>query len=190
MSFLELFLIAAGLSMDAFAVSACIGLSIKDKKSGWDKAVMAGLYFGGAQFIMPLIGYFAGARFADKIEDFSGYIAFAILAFIGGKMIKESFDKENKAVADLSHKKMLILAVATSIDALFVGVGVLSFSFSGARIFSAAGFIGVTTFILSAAGVKIGGIFGLKLKNKAEFAGGLILILIGARILLEHWEII
>ena len=192
MGLLGLFLIAAGLSMDAFAVSACIGLGIKDKKSGWKKAVSAGLYFGGAQFIMPVAGYFAGASVADKIAGFSGYIAFIILAFIGGKMIRASFDKscENKPDTDLCRKKMLILAAATSIDALFVGVGVLSFNFSARSIFFAAGFIGAVTFILSASGVKLGGLLGLKLKNKAEFAGGLVLVLIGVRILLEHTGII
>jgi len=187
MGLLELFLIAAGLSMDAFAVAACIGLSIKDKKSSLDKSLITGLYFGGAQAVMPVLGYLAGARFADRITGFSGYIAFAVLAFIGGKMIKEGFDKENKVNVDLSHRKMLILAVATSIDAFAVGI---TFAFLDVNIASAAGFIGVVTFVFSAAGVKIGRILGLKLKNKAEFAGGLILVLMGARILLGHLEII
>lgn len=189
MGLLELFFIAVGLSMDALAVSACIGLNIKAKEKSLRKAVTAGLYFGGAQAVMPLIGYFAGIWFAGRISEFSGYITFVILAFIGAKMIKESFEKadNNRVNSDLSFKKMLPLAVATSIDALAVGV---SFALEDVNIGAAAGFIGVITFIVCAVGVKIGGILGARFKAKAEFAGGLILILIGARILLGHLEII
>ena len=188
MGMLELFFIAVGLSMDAFAVSACIGLNLNSRKSGLNEAITAGIYFGTAQAVMPLAGYYAGSRFADKISDYSGYIAFVILAFIGGKMLKESFDKSNNKInADVNFKKMLPLAAATSIDALSVGI---SFAFLNVNIFSAVSFIGIITFILSATGVKIGGILGLKFKSKAEFSGGLILILIGAKILIEHWEII
>ena len=188
MGLLELFLIAVSLSMDAFAVSACIGLNIKNKRLNWNQAVISGLYFGAAQFIMPVIGYLAGSSFTDRVSGFSAYIGFAVLAFIGAKMIKESLDKsEKKLGSDLNYKNMLVLAVATSIDALAVGI---VFAVENVSIIPAAGFIGVVTFILAIVGVKIGGILGSKLKNKAEFAGGFILILIGAKILLEHLEII
>jgi putative Mn2+ efflux pump MntP len=193
MGLMELFFIALGLSADAFAVSTCIGLSIKNKKSNLDETLKAGLYFGISQAVMPVIGYFAAAQFADRISNYSGYIAFGILAFIGGKMIKESFDKsdksdkpENQLNADLGFKKMFPLAVATSIDALAVGV---TFALRNVSILPAAGFIGITTFLLAAAGVKIGGILGMKFKSKAEFAGGLVLLLMGVKILLEHLEI-
>ena len=191
MHLLELFFIAVGLSMDAFAVAACIGLSARDniRKSfaeNLERSLTVGLYFGIAQAVMPLAGYFAGIWFADNdsITAVSGYIAFAILAFIGGKMIKGSFSKsEEQTSADLSFRKMLPLAVATSIDALAVGV---SFAFLSVNIFAAIGIIGIVTFVLCAAGVKIGSVLGAKIKSKAEFIGGLILILIGVSILAEQ----
>ena len=181
MGLLELFLIAVGLSMDAFAVAACIGLNAKP---GWGRALTVGLYFGAAQSVMPVIGWLAGASFAEHIAGFSAYIAFAVLAFIGGKMIKESFAMPaGNKIDGLNHKKMLAFAAATSIDALAVGI---TFAFLSVNILAAAGLIGAVTFILSAAGVKIGAALGVKLKSKAEFAGGLILIIIGAKILLEQ----
>ena len=180
MGLLELFLVAVGLSMDAFAVAACIGLGAKPC---WGRALTVGLYFGAAQAAMPVIGWLVGASFAEHIAGFSAYIAFAVLAFIGGKMIKESFKPAENRIDGLSHKKMLVFAAATSVDALAVGI---TFAFLSVNILAAAGLIGAVTFILSAAGVKIGGILGVKLKSKAEFAGGLILIIIGAQILLEQ----
>jgi len=190
MGILELLLIAVSLSMDAFAVSACIGLSVTTDR--FSKAITAGLYFGTAQAVMPLAGSSAGTLFAGRITAFSGYIAFVILAVIGGKMIKESLGKPDKSDklnidADVSFRKMFPLAVATSIDALAVGV---SFAMSSVNIFAAVGFIGIITFVFGAAGVQIGGMLGGKFKSKAEFAGGLVLVLIGVKILLEHIGII
>jgi putative Mn2+ efflux pump MntP len=189
MGLFELLSIAVGLSMDAFAVSVCIGLSLRDEKSNLKKACIAGLYFGIFQAVMPLIGYFAGSTFADKISGIDHWITFVILALIGGKMIKESLsgDDDKTDYSDLSAKKMLPFAIATSIDALAIGV---TFSFHEINIFPTVGSIGAITFILSVVGVKIGGFFGSKSKNAAEIAGGVILILIGLKILLEHLEII
>jgi len=186
MGFLELFLIAAGLSMDAFAVAVCTGLSSRERL--FKKAVIVGLYFGFFQAAMPLIGYLIGAQFADAISAFDHWIAFVLLLFIGGKMIFESFKKEDGKVADASLKpsKMLPLALATSIDALAVGV---SFAFLSVDIVPAISFIGAVTFLLSMAGVKIGSLFGTKFKSKAELAGGVILVLMGAKILMEHMGI-
>ena len=202
MGIIELFSIAAGLSMDAFAVSACIGLGLYAKTDNIDNtdntakqlgnlknAVIVGLYFGIFQAVMPLIGYFAGVWFSDKISVIGDWVAFALLLFVGLKMIKESSEKSDESGDcggdnPLKIKKMLPLAVATSIDALAVGV---SFAFMKVSIFPAASFIGAVTFILSAAGVKIGGIFGTKFKSKAEFAGGVVLILIGVKIIAEHF---
>ncbi len=185
MSIIELILLAIGLSMDAFAVSVCTGLSLR--KTALGSMLIVGLYFGVFQAVMPLIGYFLGARFADKITSFDHLIVFILLCVIGGKMIIESFSKEeNESSAkevSLGPAKMLPLALATSIDALAVGI---SFAFLSVEIVPAVTSIGVTTFLLSAAGIKIGSIFGLKFKAKAEIAGGVILILIGAKILLEH----
>lgn len=185
MSTIELILLAIGLSMDAFAVSVCTGLSLR--KTALGSMLIVGLYFGVFQAVMPLIGYFLGSRFADKITSFDHLIVFVLLCVIGGKMIVESFSKEeNESSAkevSLGPAKMLPLALATSIDALAVGI---SFAFLSVAIVPAVTIIGVTTFLLSAAGIKIGSIFGLKFKAKAEIAGGVILILIGAKILLEH----
>lgn len=185
MSFIELFLIAVGLSMDAFAVSVCKGLSVKRLSA--KHALIVGIYFGGFQFLMPVIGYLLGFRFEHIITNIDHWIAFVLLAFIGGSMIKESFGKSEELNDDFSFKTMLMMAVATSIDALAVGI---TFAFLSVRILPAAGLIGITTFIISGAGIYIGNVFGAKYKSRAELAGGVILILIGVKILLEHLGII
>ena len=184
MSFPELLLIAVGLSMDAFAVSICKGLSIK--KLGARHAALVGLYFGGFQALMPLIGWALGYRFEHIIESVDHWIAFALLTIIGLSMIREA-NKAEELNDDLGFKTMVLLAVATSIDALAVGV---TFAFLQVRILPAASLIGVTTFLISAAGVYIGHVFGLKYRAKAEIAGGVILIGIGMKILLEHLGIV
>lgn len=208
MRLLELFIIAIGLSMDAFAVSICMGLSMK--KSNIKKALIVGLYFGTFQAGMPLIGYFLGSQFADKITAFDHWIAFFLLAIIGGKMFIESFHKEgcsdracpegactdracpngcrpNTEEAPLTPARMLPLAIATSIDALAVGV---SFAFLKVNIVSAATLIGITTLAFSMVGVKIGKVFGSRFKSGAEMTGGIILMLMGLKILLEHTGIL
>ncbi len=185
MGFVELLLVAVGLSMDAFAVSVCKGLSVK--KVGVKHAALAGLYFGGFQFLMPVIGYLLGFRFENIIQNVDHWIAFVLLAFIGGNMIKESFSKAEEMNDDFGIKTMLIMAVATSIDALAVGI---TFAFLNVSILPASALIGVTTFLLSFAGIYIGNVFGACYKSKAELAGGVILILIGLKILLEHLGII
>ena len=184
LSYLELLLIAVGLSMDAFAVSICKGLSLKRLKVR--HAALVGLYFGGFQALMPMIGWALGYRFERVIATVDHWVAFFLLAVIGVGMIRESRESE-ELNDDLSFRTMVILAVATSIDALAVGV---TFAFLRVRILPAAGLIGVTTFLLSALGVYIGHVFGLKYKAKAELAGGIILILIGLKILLEHLGVI
>ncbi len=184
MGIIELFLIAVGLSMDAFAVSVCKGLAMK--KCTWTKAGIVGLYFGVFQAGMPLIGYVLGVQFRHVITSIDHWIAFVLLGIIGLNMIRESreTDEECEAAEDsLKVKEMLVLAVATSIDALAVGI---TFAFLQVDIVPAVAFIGVTTFLLSVGGVKIGNVFGAKYKSKAELAGGLILILMGTKILLEH----
>ena len=185
MGFIELLLIAVGLSMDAFAVSVCKGLSVK--KVGVKHAALAGLYFGGFQFLMPVIGYLLGFRFESVIESIDHWVAFVLLAFIGGNMIKESFGKAEELNDDFGIKTMLLMAIATSIDALAVGI---TFAFLEVQILPAAGLIGVTTFLLSFAGIYIGNVFGARYKSKAELAGGIILVLIGLKILLEHLGVI
>lgn len=185
MSFVELLLIAVGLSMDAFAVSICKGLSVK--KLTPKHALLVGVYFGGFQFLMPVIGYLLGYKFEHFITNIDHWIAFVLLAFIGGNMIKESFGKSEELNDDFGFKTMLLMAVATSIDALAVGI---TFAFLGVNILPAAGLIGITTFVISAAGIYVGNIFGAKYKSKAELAGGIILVLIGIKILLEHLGII
>ncbi|MCL2655197.1 MAG: manganese efflux pump MntP family protein [Coriobacteriia bacterium] len=195
MGFVELLLTAVGLSMDAFAVSVTIGLSLK--KPSLKHALIPGLYFGAFQAAMPLVGFFAARLFADKITAYSGWIAFILLAFIGGRMIIESLerDKESGSQAagagdkepSLGPAKMLPLAIATSIDALAVGV---SFAFLQVSIVPAVLLIGATTCALATAGVKIGGIFGARFKSKAEFAGGAILLLLSIKILLEHLNVL
>ncbi|MDD6843982.1 MAG: manganese efflux pump MntP family protein [Clostridia bacterium] len=184
MGFWELFILAVGLSMDAFAVSVCKGLSLGKIKA--KHMCLAGIWFGGFQALMPLVGYFLGSFFADVITKYSHWIAFALLAFLGAKMIKESFESE-ELDDNMGWKTMLVLAVATSIDASAVGV---TFAFLDVNILFAVILIGVTTFAFSAAGVKIGSVFGEKYKSKAEIAGGIILILIGLKILLDGLGII
>ena len=188
MDLLTLFLLAGGLSMDAFAVSICKGLAMK--KITFKQAAIVGLWFGGFQALMPTLGFFLGTTFADLVNAVADWIAFALLALIGANMIKEALSKEEEeADASLSFKKMFILAVATSIDAFAVGV---SFAFMeiGTMIIPAVLFIGIITFILSMIGVKVGNVFGTKYKSKAEFAGGVILILLGVKIILEHFGIL
>ena len=186
MSFFDLFLIAAALSMDAFAVAICKGLSVK--KAGAKHILTVGVYFGGFQALMPLIGFLLGFKFEKFIVSVDHWIAFVLLAVIGGNMIKEALGGEDDEVNDsFSFKTMLPLAVATSIDALAVGI---SFAFLGVDIVTAALLIGVTTFVISGAGIVVGNIFGAKYKSKAELAGGIVLILIGLKILLEHLGII
>ena len=180
MSFLELLLIAVGLSMDAFAVSVCKGLSLQRLKPR--HAALVGLYFGGFQALMPMLGWALGYRFEHVIQSVDHWIAFGLLTVIGVSMIREAKQQE-ELNDDLGFKTMLLLAVATSIDALAVGV---TFAFLQVRILPAASLIGATTFLLSALGVYIGHIFGLRYKAKAEIAGGVILIGIGLKILLEH----
>lgn len=180
MSILDLFILAVGLSMDAFAVSVCKGLSLGKIKP--KHMCIAGAWFGGFQALMPLIGYFLGSFFAEMIEKYDHWVAFVLLAIIGGNMIKESFDKDEKVDSSMDVKSMLLLAIATSIDALAVGV---TFAFLQVQIVSAVSFIGVITFIFSAVGVKIGSLFGTKYKTKAELFGGIVLVLIGIKILLE-----
>lgn len=185
MSFIELFLIAVGLSMDAFAVSICKGLSVK--KLSPKHVLLVGVYFGGFQFLMPVIGYLLGFRFEHLITNIDHWIAFVLLAFIGGNMIKESFGKSEEFNDDFGFKTMFLMAVATSIDALAVGI---TFAFLNVSIIPAASLIGVTTFIIAAVGIYIGNVFGAKYKSKAELAGGIILVLIGVKILLEHLGIV
>lgn len=181
MSFWEFFMIAVGLSMDAFAVAICKGLSIH--KMSWKNAVITGIYFGGFQAGMPFIGYLLGANFQDVIRSVDHWIAFVLLGIIGGNMIKESQKEVEKMDASFGIKSMLPLAVATSIDALAVGVG---FAFLQVDILPAVCFIGGVTFVFSLIGIKIGNMFGAKYKARAEIVGGIILILMGGKILLEH----
>ena len=180
MGIFELFVLAVGLSMDAFAVSVCKGLSLGRIRR--KHMYIAGAWFGGFQALMPLIGYYLGRFFTDAITEYDHWIAFILLVIIGGKMVKESFDKEEQMDGSMSVQSMFLLAVATSIDALAVGV---SFAFLIVSIIPAVSFIGVVTFVCSAVGVKIGSIFGTKYRSRAELCGGIILILIGAKILLE-----
>ena len=187
MEFVELFLIAVGLSMDAFAVSVCKGLSERSLRA--KHYFIIGAWFGGFQALMPLIGYLLGSAFEQYITSFDHWVAFVLLGLIGGNMIREAFSKdEEDQDASFGFKTMLLLAIATSIDALAVGI---TFALlPDVNIFAAIGLIGVTTFILSAFGLKVGNVFGTKYKSKAEFVGGVILILIGTKILLEHLGVI
>lgn len=190
MGFAELFLIGVGLSMDAFAVSVCKGLNMRGKVNFKHAGVIA-LFFGGFQALMPLIGYFLGIGFEKYITKIDHWIAFLLLGFIGGKMIVEAikeWNAEDKQEEDkLDIKELTILAVATSIDALAVGI---TFAFLSVNIWSAISIIGVTTFVLSIIGVVIGNKFGSRYKSKAELVGGIILVLMGIKILLEHLGII
>lgn len=180
MSIAELFVLAIGLSMDAFAVSICKGLSLGKIKM--KHMMIAGAWFGGFQALMPLLGYFLGSFFAEMITKYAHWIAFVLLLFLGGKMVKEAFSEEEKLEACMDSKNMFLLAIATSMDALAVGV---TFAFLQVTIVPAVTFIGVITFICSAIGVKIGSIFGDKYSKRAQIAGGIILILIGVKILLD-----
>lgn len=182
MSLPELFILAVGLSMDAFAVSICKGLAIR--KITFRECALAGLWFGGFQALMPTLGYFLGKNFTQYITSIDHWIAFVLLGIIGLNMIREAMgDEEECSNASMAVSEMFVLAVATSIDALAVGI---TFAFLDVNIIAAASFIGATTFVCSAAGIKIGNIFGTVYKKKAEFTGGLILVLLGAKILLEH----
>lgn len=184
MDFLELLIIAIGLAMDSFAVSVGKGLSVKSLT--WRQYVCVGAWFGGFQGLMPIIGFFAGAWFTSYVTSVDHWIAFALLFLIGANMIKESFsptEEQGHKNADFGAKTMFLMAVATSIDALAVGI---SFAFMKVNIAVAASVIAAVTFVLSAAGLKIGNVFGSRYTRKAEFAGGLILILIGLKILLSH----
>lgn len=185
MGFLELIIIAVGLSMDACAVSICKGLSVKNLKA--KHMVIVGAYFGLFQALMPIIGYLLGIGFQDFVTKYDHWIAFILLGLIGINMIKESFEDSEQVNDSFTFKVMLPLAIATSIDALAVGI---TFAFLKVNILFAASSIGIITFVLSALGVKLGNVFGKKYKNKAEFIGGLILILMGIKILLEHLNII
>ncbi|MCL2183212.1 MAG: manganese efflux pump MntP family protein [Chitinispirillia bacterium] len=185
MNYLEIVLIAAGLSMDAFAVSITLGLSVK--KPSIKEYLLPGLYFGFFQALMPLTGYFAGTLFAEKIQSAGHWVAFILLTIIGGKMAFESFSKEEGGDESNANKflfvNMLMLAVATSIDALAVGV---TFALFQINIYAAIAIIGLTTCLISIGGVKIGNIFGMKFKSKAELLGGAVLVGLGIKILIEH----
>ncbi|MDO5314966.1 MAG: manganese efflux pump MntP family protein [bacterium] len=188
MTFLELFLIAIGLSMDAFSVSICKGLTTK--KFSWRMALVCGLWFGGFQALMPTIGYFLGAQFQEMIEAYDHWIAFGLLFLIGANMIREAVwgkKEEGENSGALDFKTMLLLAIATSIDALAVGV---SFACIQVKLWSSVVVIGLTTFVFSVLGVKIGNVFGSKYEKSAGIIGGIILILIGLKILLEHLGVI
>lgn len=191
MTLLEIFLIGIGLSMDAFAVAICKGLAMPDKvdRKG---ALLIALYFGVFQAVMPTLGWLLGSQFARYVTQMAPWIAFVLLAWIGGSMIRESLSKEKKEeeeTAAVSHKELLVLAVATSIDALAVGV-TFSMLELAVSIGAAVALIGCTTFVISLGGVYVGNVFGARYKGKAEFVGGAILILIGVKILLEHFGVL
>lgn len=186
MSFIEVLLIGIGLSMDAFSVSICKGLTTK--QFSWKMALTCGLWFGFFQALMPLIGYFLGSQFEQYITAVDHWIAFGLLLLIGANMIREAFSKEEESSdSSLDFKTMLLLAIATSIDALAVGI---SFACIQVKIWSSVLIIGLTTFAFSVLGVKIGNVFGSKFEKSAEIIGGIILILIGLKILLEHLGVI
>jgi putative Mn2+ efflux pump MntP len=195
MGIIELLFLAVGLSMDAFAVSVCKGLAMR--KSNFRSCAVCGSWFGGFQALMPMIGYLLGSRFEKYIDSVAPWVAFVLLAFIGSNMVREALsNKEEEAEAGLDVKTMFIMAVATSIDALAVGI---TFALVPVRLIAGGALlntliaviiIGITTFILSCAGVRIGNVFGTKYRSRAELAGGIILILIGLKILLEHFGIL
>lgn len=186
MDLLTLLTLAVGLAMDAFAVSICKGLAMREKVL--KKGIIVGLWFGGFQVLMPTIGFFLGTQFKDQITSIDHWIAFVLLGLIGINMVKEALSNDEEQADDsIAVKEMFMLAVATSIDALAVGI---TFAFLNVHIVSAASMIGVCTFLISFAGVKIGNIFGTKYKSKAELAGGIILILLGFKILFEHLHIL
>ena len=191
MTLLEILLIGIGLSMDAFAVAICKGLAMPDKvdRKG---ALLIVLYFGVFQAVMPALGWLLGSQFARYVTQMAPWIAFVLLAWIGGSMIRESLSKEEKEEAEMgavSHKELLVLAVATSIDALAVGV-TFSMLELAVSVGAAVALIGCTTFVISLGGVYVGNVFGARHKGKAEFVGGAILILIGVKILLEHFGVL
>ena len=191
MSLGALFILAVGLAMDAFAVSVCKGLSVR--RAGVKECCIAGVYFGGFQALMPAIGYFLGVQFREYIMNVDHWIAFILLGIIGFNMIRESREKEedcevcSREEQPFAAKQMFLLAVATSIDALAVGI---TLAFLNVDLMASVSFIGAVTFVLSAAGVCIGNIFGMRYKSKAELAGGIILVGMGLKILLEHLGII
>ena len=186
MDLLTLLTLAVGLAMDAFAVSICKGLAMREKVL--KKGIIVGLWFGGFQALMPTIGFFLGTQFKDQITSIDHWIAFVLLGLIGINMVKEALSNDEEQADDsIAVKEMFMLAVATSIDALAVGI---TFAFLNVHIVSAASMIGVCTFLISFAGVKIGNIFGTKYKSKAELSGGIILILLGFKILFEHLHIL
>lgn len=186
MGIIELIILSIGLAMDAFAVSVCKGLSMK--KMRWKNAIIVALYFGFFQAFMPVVGYLLGVNFQEKIANIDHWIAFILLGIIGLNMIKEALSKETDVPNDsVKFKDMIVLAIATSIDALAVGI---TFAFLKVNLILAISLIGIITFIISILGVKIGNIFGNKYEKKAEFAGGVILILLGIKILLEHLGIL
>ena len=187
MSIWEILLLGVGLSMDAFAVSICKGLSVKKVK--WQHLLCVGAYFGIFQALMPTLGYFLGTTFSNLIDQFDHWVAFILLAIIGVNMVREALSKDDDETNDdFGFKTMLLLAIATSIDALAVGI---TFALlPDVNVPLAVCLIGVTTFVCSAAGLKVGNLFGLRYKAKAELAGGIILILIGLKILLEHLGVI
>ena len=191
MTLLEIFLIGISLSMDAFAVAICKGLAMPDKVDRKGTLLIA-LYFGVFQAVMPALGWLLGSQFARYVTQMAPWIAFVLLAWIGGSMIRESLSKEEKEEAEMgavSHKELLVLAVATSIDALAVGV-TFSMLELAVSVGAAVALIGCTTFVISLGGVYVGNVFGARYKGKAEFVGGAILILIGVKILLEHFGVL
>lgn len=191
MTLIEIFLIGIGLSMDAFAVAVCKGLAMPDRVNKKSAALIA-LYFGAFQAIMPTLGWLLGSQFARYVTKLAPWIAFVLLAWIGGNMIRESRSKdeeEESSSAAVTHKELFVLAIATSIDALAVGV-TFSMVTLAVSVGVAVTVIGCTTFVLSLAGVYVGNVFGAKYKSKAEFVGGAILILIGVKILLEHFGVL
>ncbi|MBQ2266197.1 MAG: manganese efflux pump [Clostridia bacterium] len=194
MGIFELFILAVGLSMDAFAVAICKGLATQKLKPR--HMLTVGAWFGGFQALMPLIGYFLGTAFAKYVTAIDHWIALVLLCGIGGNMIKESFEKEEEEECECGRdgyafKTMFVMAIATSIDALAAGISLaMDLNGNNTYAFIAVAFIGIITFTLSAFGVKIGNIYGAKFKSKAEFAGGAILILLGVKILLEHLGVI
>ena len=190
MSIVELFLIGVGLSMDAFAVAVCQGLCMP--QLNLRQGGVIALYFGGFQALMPLIGWFLGSQFAGYIQSFDHWVAFVLLALIGGNMVREALSPEEEETScavnsKLDHKKLFMMAVATSIDALAIGV---AFAFMDVLILPAVSLIGCTTFCLSLVGVVVGNFFGSRYKKRAELTGGIILILLGVKILLEHLGIL
>lgn len=186
MSIIEIILLSIGLAMDAFAVAICKGLSMK--KMNWKNAITIAFYFGVFQALMPVFGYFLGTTFENLVTSIDHWLAFILLVAIGGNMIKEAFSKDEEGKDDrVDFKTMIVLAVATSIDALAIGI---TFAFLNVNLLLSVSCIGIITFVISLIGVKIGNRFGDKFQNKAELFGGIILIVLGLKILLEHLGIL